>query len=128
MVGIVIASHSRKLVEELIEFLDVFKTSDFELLNGSDPEIKFGTSVEYMVEIARKANKSKGVLFIVDLGSSIDNAKYVKEKLKGEIEIEISNAPLVEGAISAVAANDEYITLKELKKISEDSINFKKIK
>lgn len=128
MVGIVIASHSRKLVEGLIDFLDIFKTSDFELINGSDPQISLGTSIEYMIEAAKKANKSKGVLFIVDLGSTIDNAKYVKEKLSGEIDIEISNAPLVEGAISAVAGNDDYISLKELKKISEDSINFKKVK
>ena len=34
MVGIVIVSHCNKMCENLINFLDVFKTSDFELVNG----------------------------------------------------------------------------------------------
>lgn len=128
MVGIVIACHSSKLVDNFIEFLDIFRTGEFEILNGSDPDIELGTSVDYMVESIKKANKGHGVLVILDLGSTIDSAKQAQEKLKGEIEVAISNAPFLEGAITAVAANDEYTTLKELKKISEDSINFKKVK
>lgn len=128
MVGIVIACHSKKLVDNFIEFLEIFKTEDFELLNASDPKIDLGTSVEYMIESIKKANKGKGVLVILDLGSTIDCAKQAKEKLKGQIDVEISNAPFLEGAITAVAANDETISLKQLKRISEDSINFKKVK
>ena len=48
--------------------------------------------------------------------------------MKGSIKVEIADAPLVEGTISAVSANFDDISLEELKEIAEDSRNFRKVK
>ena len=128
MVGIVIISHCSNIGDDLIDFLNVFKTSDFEIVNGSDKNIQFGTTTEYVVEAIKKADKGEGVLVILDLGSSIDCAIHAKKLLEGKIKIEIADAPMIEGAISAVAGNDETIDLKTLKKIAEDSKEFRKVK
>lgn len=128
MVGIVIVCHSNKMVEHFIEFLDIFKTNDFKILNGADSSKDFGTSVPYLVETIKKADQGQGVLVFVDLGSSIDYALNAKQLLKDEIDVEIADCPVVEGCISAVAANDENISLQALKEIAQDSINFKKVK
>ena len=62
------------------------------------------------------------------MGSSIFHAVKAVEELRGEVEAEIADAPLVEGIISAVAANFDEMSLPELKEIAEGSKNFKKIK
>ena len=62
------------------------------------------------------------------MGSSVYNAMKAKKILEKEIEVEIADAPLVEGIISAVASNFDDISLEELKAIAEDSRNFKKIR
>ncbi|WP_067139244.1 PTS-dependent dihydroxyacetone kinase phosphotransferase subunit DhaM [Oceanivirga salmonicida] len=128
MVGIVIVSHSYNLTKYLIEFLEIFKTSDFEIVNGSDENQAFGTSVEKVETAIKKADKGSGVLLFVDLGSSIDIALKAMENLNGVVNTQIADSPLIEGSISAVAANDEDISLSKLKVIAEDSINFRKIK
>jgi len=64
----------------------------------------------------------------VDMGSSIFHSINAIEQLKGEVEAEIADAPLVEGVISAVAGNFRGITLKELKNIAEESRSFTKVK
>lgn len=128
MVGIVIVSHQTSMADDMIKFLDIFKTSDFNIINGSDNSIAFGTTVKYVEEAIKKADQGEGVLLLVDLGSSIDISMQAIEKLKNSIEVEIADAPLLEGAISAVAANDIEVDLKELKRIAEDSRNFRKVK
>ena len=69
-----------------------------------------------------------GVLVFVDMGSSVYNAGKAKKMLEGKIKVEIADAPLVEGIISAVASNFDDTSLEELKAIAEDSRNFKKIR
>ncbi len=128
MVGVVIVCHSTDIVDNLIDFLNVFKTSDFNIVNGSDKHIPFGTTTEFIVESIKKANDGEGVLVLVDLGSSIDMALQAKEMLKGQIDVKIADAPILEGAISAVAGNDIDVDLIQLKTIAEDSKNFRKVK
>ena len=45
-----------------------------------------------------------------------------------QVEAKIADAPLVEGIISAVAANFDGISLDDLKTIAEDSRKFTKLK
>lgn len=42
-------------------------------------------------------------------------------------KLEIADCPIIEGAISAVAVNDSFTSLEQLKLIAEDSKNFKKL-
>lgn len=127
MVGIVIVCHSNKMVKHLIEFLEMFKSEDFEILNGGDENVSFGTTHDYLKNAVIKADKGNGVLIFADMGSSIDHALSVKKELKDH-KIEIANSPVIEGSISAVAGNDKKMTLEKLKLISEEANEFKKVK
>ena len=129
LVGIVVVSHSNKLAEEIINFVEVLKNEDFSVENGGNSKSEvYGTNPENVVEAIKRADKGAGVLVFVDMGSSVYNAIKAKKILEKEIEVEIADAPLVEGIISAVASNFDDISLEELKAIAEDSRNFKKIR
>ena len=84
--------------------------------------------METIKDAIKRADEGQGVLVFVDMGSSIFNATKAVEDLQGEVKVEIADAPLVEGIISAVAANFDEMSLSELKEIAEGSRNFKKIK
>ena len=129
LVGIVVVSHSNKLAEEIINFVEVLKNEDFSVENGGNSKSEvYGTNPENVVEAIKRADKGAGVLVFVDMGSSVYNALEAKKILEKEIEVEIADAPLVEGIISAVASNFDDTSLEELKAIAEDSRNFKKIR
>lgn len=127
-IGIVLVCHSSSMAQSFIDFCSLLKQEDFELINGAGSSFGIGTTVETVKEAIKKANRGKGVLVIVDFGSSIMNAQKAQKLLEGEIEVEIADAPFVEGTISAIVANDENISLQDLKIIAEDSRNSRKIK
>ena len=128
LVGLVVVSHSNKLAEEVINFAKLLQQEDFKIENGGNINQKvYGATVD-TIKDARRADEGQGVLVFVDMGSSIFNAAKAVEDLKGELKVEIADAPLVEGIISAVAANFDEMSLSELKEIAEGSRNFKKIK
>ena len=129
IVGIVVVSHSNKLVEEIINFVKIFKQTDFPLENGGNANREvYGTNIENVKNAIIRADNGAGVLVFVDMGSSVFNAVKAIKELDGEVEAKIADAPLVEGIISAVAANFDGIDLDELKIIAEDSKKFTKLK
>ncbi len=128
LVGIVVVCHNKKLSEEIINFCNVLKQSDFKIVNGggTDTEI-YGTNPDIVKNAIEQADSGNGVLIFVDMGSSIINSELAIEILDGKIDARIADAPVLEGIISAVAANSEGMTLEELENIAEDSKNFNKI-
>ena len=129
IVGIVVVSHSNKLAEEIINFVKIFKQTDFPLENGKNANREvYGTNIENVKNAIIRADNGAGVLVFVDMGSSVFNAVKAIKELDGEVEAKIADAPLVEGIISAVAANFDGIDLDELKIIAEDSKKFTKLK
>ena len=116
IVGIVVVSHSNKLAEEIINFVKIFKQTDFPLENGGNANREvYGTNIENVKNAIIRADNGAGVLVFVDMGSSVFNAVKAIKELDGEVEAKIADAPLVEGIISAVAANFDGIDLDELK-------------
>lgn len=129
LVGIVVVSHSNKLAEEIINFVKIFKQDDFPLENGGNVKREvYGTNIENVKNAIIRADNGAGVLVFVDMGSSVFNAVKAIKELDGKVEAKIADAPLVEGIISAVAANFDGIDLEELKMIAEDSKKFTKLK
>ena len=129
LVGLVVVSHSNKLAEEVINFAKLLQQEEFKIENGGDTNQKvYGATVDTIKDAIRRADEGQGVLVFVDMGSSIFNAAKAVEDIKEEVKVEIADAPLVEGIISAVAANFDEMSLYELKEIAEGSRNFKKIK
>ena len=106
LVGIVVVSHSNKLAEEIINFVKIFKQDDFPLENGGNVKREvYGTNIENVKNAIIRADNGAGVLVFVDMGSSVFNAVKAIKELDGKVEVKIADAPLVEGIISAVAAN-----------------------
>ena len=129
LVGIVVVSHSNTLAQEIINFVKVFKQEDFALENGGNVSREvYGTNVENVKEAIIRANSGVGVLVFVDMGSSIFNAMQVIKELKGKINAKIVDAPIVEGVLSAVAANSSDMDLEDLRLIAEESRNFTKLR
>ena len=129
LVGLVVVSHSNKLAEEVINFAKLLQQEEFKIENGGDINQKvYGATVDTIKDDIRRADEGQGVLVFVDMGSSIFNAAKAVEDIKEEVKVEIADAPLVEGIISAVAANFDEMSLSEIKEIAEGSRNFKKIK
>lgn len=122
-------SHSNALAEEIINFAEVLKQEEFSIENGGNNKREvYGTNVENVKNAILKANKGNGVLVFVDMGSSVFHAVQAKKELEGKVKVEIADAPLIEGLISAVAANFDDTTLEELKMIAEESRNFRKVR
>lgn len=129
MVSIVLLSHSNEMIDNFIEFCEVLKQDDFKILNGAGKKYaKFGTTKEQVYEVLKEANEGQGVLALVDFGSSIDVLLEAKKLVNNEFQVEIADCPIIEGAISAVGANDSFTSLEQLKLIAEDSKNFKKLR
>ncbi|WP_047981779.1 dihydroxyacetone kinase phosphoryl donor subunit DhaM [Ornithinibacillus contaminans] len=121
-VGIVLISHSPKIVEGLKEIIrQVIMDVPIEIAGGTD-ENEIGTSVEKIITAITSADTGKGVLVFYDLGSARMNAEVALEMLEST-SAKIVNAPLIEGAyVAAVESNmgkdleDVYeAVLKELK-------------
>ena len=129
LVGIVVISHSNTLAQEIINFVKVFKQEEFALENGGNTSREvYGTNAENVKKAIIRADNGAGVLVFVDMGSSVFNAAKAIKELEGQVEAKIADAPLVEGVISAVAANFDGIDLDDLKMIAEDSRKFTKLK
>lgn len=129
LVGVVVASHNNKLAEEIINFAKVLRQEDFPIVNGGDVEREvYGTNVENMKNAVISADSGAGVLIFVDMGSSIFNAMQVVKELEGEVDARIVDAPIVEGVLSAVAANSSDMDLEDLRLIAEESKNFTKLR
>lgn len=128
MINIGVVCHSSEMADKIIEFVEIFKSDEFKIVNlGKNDSNELGTTVSEIKENILKNNDNNPYLVFVDMGSSIDNIKKVQKELKDKIQIEISSAPLLEGLITAVTANEEGMDIKTLKLYANESKNFKKV-
>lgn len=130
MIGFVIISHSKNLADEVIKLCNEMKNYDFPIVNGSGKDKNIlGSDPEVIKKAIELAYLEDGVLILGDIGSSISNAKKAVKLLDNfynKDKIEIADAPLVEGAIVAMAINsgkatieDIVLELKELKSFNK---------
>ncbi|WP_042146917.1 dihydroxyacetone kinase phosphoryl donor subunit DhaM [Paucisalibacillus sp. EB02] len=112
-VGIVLVSHSSKVVEGLLDIIrQVIHDVPIAIAGGTD-ENEIGTNVEKIMSAITTANSGKGVLVLYDLGSAKMNAEVAVEMLDS-IQIKIVDAPLVEGAYVAAVESNMRKTLDEV--------------
>ncbi|MCP3027991.1 dihydroxyacetone kinase phosphoryl donor subunit DhaM [Halobacillus sp. A5] len=117
-VGIVLVSHSSKVTEGIRDILNqVAKEVPVELAGGTDHG-EIGTSIEKIQEAIKQAHTGSGVLIIYDLGSAMMNAEAAVE-MSGFDDIEIANAPLLEGAYVAAVESSMGKSLSEVKQSAE---------
>lgn len=127
MINIGIVCHSSNMADEIIKFVELFKSSDFKIVNlGKNNTLSFGTlSTEIMNNLLKYDNGNPFLIF-TDIGSSITNTKEAINLLKGKMEIKLADAPLIEGLIVAVTANEENMSIDELELITKESLLMRK--
>ena len=104
-VGIVLISHSEKIVQGLKEIIrQVITEVPVEIAGGTN-DGGIGTSIDKITAAMKQADHGEGVIVFYDLGSAKMNAEMAIEMMDQE-NIVISEAPLVEGSyVAAVEAS-----------------------
>lgn len=106
MVGLVLVSHSDRLVEGLRDLVAQMEPEvPFALAGGTD-DGELGTSLELVMAAIDDADGGDGAVILFDLGSAEMTAESALEFLDDDQRdrVLVVDAPLVEGAIAAAGA------------------------
>lgn len=129
MIGLVLVSHSPKIVEGLAHLIREMSDCPLALAGGiDDPDHPIGTDAVKIMQAVEEVMSDDGVIIFVDLGSAILSAQTALDLLDPAIaeKVSISSAPLVEGALSAsiiaTTGTDRLTVLHE----AENALNAKK--
>ena len=118
MVGIVIVSHSRSIAAGVIELAREMGGEEVILSSGAgtDEPDALGTDALRVLEAINQSYSEDGVLVLMDLGSAVMSAELAVEMLEPHMRehVALTEAPLVEGAVSAATAARLGRTLKEV--------------
>ncbi|GIV88845.1 MAG: PTS mannose transporter subunit IID [Chloroflexus sp.] len=115
MIGLLIVSHSARLAEGVQEFVAQISGGQFPVMAaGGASDGSLGTSVERILTALEQLRTTDGILVLVDLGSAVMSVETALEQFTGP-PVQISNAPLVEGAyLAAVEASNTVTTLEQV--------------
>jgi dihydroxyacetone kinase phosphotransfer subunit len=104
VVGIVLVSHSGKLIEGLQELVGQLSGGQVPVAGaGGGPQGELGTSAEKIRDAVLSVSGPDGVMILVDMGSAVLSAEMAIDLLDPRpCEVRISGAPLVEGAVVGV--------------------------
>ncbi len=108
MVSLLIVSHSAQLAAGVREFASQVSGGRVKIVDaGGTAEGALGTSIERIQAELQKIVSPDGTLVLVDLGSAVLSVEMAIEAL-GATRVQISDAPLVEGAyLAAIEASAE---------------------
>lgn len=104
-VGVVLVSHSRKLVEGLSEMLDQLTQGQVQVaIAGGTEDGSLGTDAVAIRDAIDRASSGEGVLVLMDLGSAVLGTETALELIDPGLRphVRLADAPLVEGALAAV--------------------------
>ncbi len=116
-VSLVIVSHSQKLAEGVAELAAQMANGKTVIAAaGGASDGSLGTSVDKVVEALARAESAEGVLVLVDLGSASMAVEMALETLSEEqrARVQVSSAPLVEGAVVAAVEASIGSSLSEV--------------
>lgn len=120
MVGILIVSHSKKAAEGIYELAVQMAGEDHRVLAvGGMEDGSIGTDAIRIKEGIEKAGDGDGVLLLADLGSGILSSQTAIDLLEEDIKVEIADAPILEGAVSAAVQAAVGGTLEEVREAAE---------
>lgn len=116
MVGIVLVSHSRKIVEGIKELAEqMTKNVPVALAGGTDDD-RLGTDITKISDAIQSVYSEDGVLVFFDMGSAYMNAQMALDFLdEGSDKVEIVDAAFVEGAITAIVDSGLNKSMDEIK-------------
>ncbi|SFJ15543.1 dihydroxyacetone kinase phosphoryl donor subunit DhaM [Thermoflavimicrobium dichotomicum] len=120
-VGIVLVSHSLELVTGLKKLLVQIQPSVPIAVAGGDEEDGLGTSAQKIKEAIESVYSDKGVVVLFDLGSSLMQTEIALEWMENSENVKIANAPLVEGAYTAVVQSGCGSSLEKVLRAAEEA-------
>ena len=103
-VGLVLVSHSSRLVEGLADLVSQVSGPDVPILAiGGGPDGTLGSDGGRVLDALRQAAGGAGAVVLMDLGSSVLAVRAALGELSDEelATLHIVDAPLVEGAVAA---------------------------
>ncbi|MFZ5816245.1 MAG: dihydroxyacetone kinase phosphoryl donor subunit DhaM [Bacillota bacterium] len=103
MVGLVLVSHSRQIVEGLAELVRQMAGEIPLAAVGGTADGRIGTDATAILSGIEAVWSEEGVLVLVDLGSAVMSTETALELMDPARSgrVQLSGAPLVEGAIAA---------------------------
>ena len=128
MVGVVVVSHSERAAEGIVEVAaEMGGDARIEAVGG-DPDGGLGTSMDAIREGIEAAADGEDAVVLVDLGSAVMNAEIVIEQAGIEGDVEIADAPVLEGAVNAaVEATSESATVESVLEAATDAREYRKL-
>lgn len=100
MVGIVLVSHSRALVEALRDYTRVIAPHAAVAVAGGMSDGSFGTSYVSVFQAIDEVNGPDGVIVLVDMGAAAAVVKMVLADMHDD-GVCMADCPFVEGAVEA---------------------------
>jgi dihydroxyacetone kinase phosphotransfer subunit len=128
-VSLVIVSHSAKLAEGVAELAGQMANGKAMIVPaGGAVDGSLGTSADKVLKALQKAESEEGVLVLVDLGSAGMAVEMALELLSAEqrIHVQVSSAPLVEGAVIAAVEASIGSSLEEVAKAAANAESLSK--
>ncbi len=116
-VSLVIVSHSQKLAEGVAELAAQMANGQTIIATaGGAADGSLGTSADKVLQALTQAQSADGILILVDLGSAGMAVEMALESLAPEQRerVQVSSAPLVEGAVIAAVEASIGRSLQEV--------------
>lgn len=131
MIGIVIVSHSPKIAEGVTELADQMTQQRVRVIPaGGVDDQTIGTNAERIYEAIVRAETGDGVLILLDLGSAVMSTQMAVEMLDEDAQqqVQISEAPLVEGAIIAAVEASLGHDLNKVRAAADAACSMQKLR
>ena len=126
MVGIVVVSHSAALAEGVVELAREMGGTELSVEPaGGLEDGSTGTDAQRVLAAIERAMSTDGVLVLMDLGSALLSAEMALELLGTDGRVELSDGPLVEGAVAAAAAARGGASLQEVRAEARRALEMK---
>lgn len=129
MIGIVVVSHSAKLAEGVRDLAEGMTGVAVQIAAaGGGPDGGLGTDVDRIREAIVRVKSDDGVLVLMDLGSAVLSTQMAVEMLEdASIQVILSNASLVEGAVVAAVEASIGKTLADVNQAAEKAATMRKV-
>ena len=126
MVGIVVASHSRRLAEGVVELAHMMAPDVPIAAAGGLEDDTTGTSCRKILGAMTQVYSDDGVAVLVDLGSAAMTASIAVEMFNRP-KMKLVDCPLVEGAVVAAIEANQGASLEQIEQRAIEAGTIKKL-
>jgi dihydroxyacetone kinase phosphotransfer subunit len=129
-VALVIVSHSQQVADGVRDIAEQMAGDQVVIrAAGGAADGSLGTKAEAIARAITEADQGDGVLILVDLGSAVLSTETALEMLglDADRKVQLSNAPLVEGAVVAAVTASTGQTLEEVASAALDAKDMTKV-